>query len=36
MADETDVELPLDETDLALDDLDSLALEETAQQLRLL
>ena len=35
LADETD-DLPLDDADLALDDVDSLALEETAQQLRLL
>ncbi len=34
-ADETD-DLPIDDTDLGLDDLDSLALEETVQQLRLL
>lgn len=34
-ADETD-DLPIDDTDLGLDDLDSLALEETVHQLRLL
>ncbi len=34
-ADETD-DLPIDDTDLGLDDLDSLGLEETVQQLRLL
>ncbi|MBE9110181.1 exonuclease subunit SbcD [Nodosilinea sp. LEGE 07298] len=36
MADDTDVELPLDDIDLSLDGIESLALEETAQQLRLL
>lgn len=36
MADDTDVDLPLEDVDLSLDDIDSLALEETAQQLRLL
>ncbi|MGG6238115.1 exonuclease subunit SbcD [Nodosilinea sp. AN01ver1] len=36
MADDSDAEVPLDDVDLSLDDIDSLALEETAQQLRLL
>jgi DNA repair protein SbcD/Mre11 len=36
IADGIEVDLPLEDTDLGLDDLDRLALEETAQQLRLL
>ncbi|MGB3308627.1 MAG: exonuclease subunit SbcD [Nodosilinea sp.] len=36
MADDSDVELPLEDVDLSLDAIESLALEETAQQLRLL
>ncbi|MBE9138721.1 exonuclease subunit SbcD [Nodosilinea sp. LEGE 07088] len=36
LADETGVDVPVDDTDLDLDDMDHLALEETVQQLRLL
>ena len=36
MADESDVDLPLEDVDLSLEDINSLVLEETAQQLRLL
>ena len=36
MADDSDTDLPVEDVDLVLDDIESLALEETAQQLRLL